>query len=177
MLHLGLLAECASCSGPYLSFFASVTDTTYCFCLTNHQLICPLLASLFVSWDRISLCSPGCLGVHCVDWASLEPAAIWLPLPPGCRGFSTWVSHHHIQLIPGLVHPVFLFDTLWIYSSWFNLTCKTWIRNCPSCQPAACFLCPLASWSSQHPLVCTYNASEASGDVCIGFFLIDLFYF
>jgi hypothetical protein len=31
------------------------------------------LSLLFFSWDRVSLCSPGCPGTHSVDQAGLEP--------------------------------------------------------------------------------------------------------
>jgi hypothetical protein len=39
---------------------------------------------LFVFWDRVSLCSPGCSGTHSVDQTALELTEICLSLPPSC---------------------------------------------------------------------------------------------
>jgi hypothetical protein len=46
---------------------------------------------LFLFWDRVSLCSPGCPGTHFLDQASLEPTCLYLPSAGIKR-----VCHHHL---------------------------------------------------------------------------------
>jgi hypothetical protein len=41
----------------------------------------------FVFQDRVSLCSPGCPGTHCVDQAGLDFTEIRLLLPPKWRSY------------------------------------------------------------------------------------------
>jgi hypothetical protein len=63
-------------------------------------------------WDRISLHSPGCWGIHCVDQASLELTEIHLPLPlkwwdsPGLRQglfMYPWLAGSYYVSLAGLV--------------------------------------------------------------------------
>ena len=42
------------------------------------------LVSLFLFWDRFSLCIPDCLGICYVDQDGLELAEVLLSLPPSC---------------------------------------------------------------------------------------------
>jgi hypothetical protein len=49
----------------------------------------------FFFHDRVSPCSPGCLGTLSVDQASFELTEICLPLPSMCWDYGMWQHHWH----------------------------------------------------------------------------------
>jgi hypothetical protein len=75
-----------------------------------------LFVFVFVFWDRVSLCSPGCPGTHSVDQAGLElrnpPASASRVLglkacatTPGWGSFDDWLAPHGLlSLLPYRSH-------------------------------------------------------------------------
>lgn len=50
---------------------------------------------ILVFQDSVSLCSPGCPRISCVDQAGLKPIEICVPLPLGLKGHATTSLHSH----------------------------------------------------------------------------------
>jgi hypothetical protein len=44
-------------------------------------------------WNTVSLCKPGCPGIHSVNWL-VSNSEIYLPLPPECMCSHSWTPNY-----------------------------------------------------------------------------------
>ena len=104
---------------------------TYIICSTWGLDGCHFRNFFFCFQDRVSLCSPGCPGTHCVDQAA-SSSEIRLPLPPKC-----W-DLRHAPPPPGCTG-FFMTPLAWVSTSISFFLLVFWSRVFLGC-PGTCYV-------------------------------------